>query len=115
MRTVIPVALLVLSAAFDARAGDAEFQTTPELPHLLEPVQSIVFRYDAESLMATLELGLGHGRITFGIANAFELPEHEPSGGIYLDQWTLLTEELSGFEIDSGGERMFSLRFGIDW
>ena len=101
MRQVIAATLLVLFGAADARAGDTE--------------QSNMFHYDIESLTASLDLSLGRGRISFSIANALELPEYEPPGGVYLDEATLLTDELNGFEVDVGDERMFSLLFSFDW
>lgn len=48
------------------------------------------------------------------VSNALELPEYEPLGGVYFDEATLLTEELNGFEVDTGG-RMFSLVLSFDW
>ncbi len=115
MRAVIAATLLVCLAAEDARAGDAGLLTTSALPHLSEPVQSIVFRYEMDSLAAILELDLGRARITFDVANALELPEHEAPGAISLDDGSLPADVLHGFEVDAGIERMFSLTFSFDW
>ena len=74
-----------------------------------------VLEYDSDSLTTNLELRVGRGRISLGIANALELPEHELPGGFLLDEAVLLTEELTAFEVDTGNERMFSLTFSVDW
>ncbi len=102
MRTVIPVTLLLLGTACSVEARGTE-----RLP--------ASFHYDIEVLSTTLELALGRGRISLSIANALELPEYEPPGGVYLDETVLLTEELNGFDVDSGEERMLSLTFSFDW
>ncbi len=115
MRTVIAAALFALLGTTDARADDAENPTTAALRQLSEPDRVIVFLYDMESLEAALELSLGRGRFSLGVANALELPEYEPLDGANIDEGKLLAEELSGLEVDTGNERMFSLMFSFDW
>lgn len=115
MRVVSPALLILLLWMPVARAGDATIPITPALRQIPGAEQTIAIRYDSESLTTTIELGIGRGRLSFGIANAFELPEYEPAAGTFIDQETLLTDELSGFEVDTSGERMFSLTFSVHW
>ncbi len=102
MRTVITAMLLTLLAAGDAAAGETERLPTS-------------FDYDIDVVSTTLELALGRSRISFSIANALELPEYEPPGGVSLGEAALLTEALRDFDVDTGEERIFSLTFSFDW
>ncbi|MDJ0699198.1 MAG: hypothetical protein QNJ07_05030 [Woeseiaceae bacterium] len=102
MRSVIAPTLLTLFAAGHVEAGNTE-----RLP--------ASFNYDIEVVSTTLELALGRSRISISIANALELPEYEPPGGVGLNEAILLTEEFPGFDVDTGEERMFSLTLSFDW
>lgn len=115
MRTVVGLTLLVLCGADTADAAGAQLPAASALQQLSESGQSKFVRYDTDGLTATLELSFARGRLAFSIANALELPEYEPPGGVYFDEATLLTEELNGFEVETGGERMFSLMLRFDW
>ncbi len=112
MRALIAAALLAPGLA---NADGLPARTDAFLYPIPDRAANLVFSYDAESLSGLLEFGLGTGRVEFGISNFFELPEYEPLGGVYLDEHSLLSEELSSFEVDTGTERFLSLTVSFTW
>lgn len=73
------------------------------------------FSYDRESLTGDLVLDIRRARISMGITNILRIPQHEPLGGVYIDEHTLLTNDLNGIEVDIGSEPAFSLTFSVSW
>ncbi len=115
MRPSIAVILISIFGAGCVEASDLPPSAKAALHYLPDSEQTSAFSYDADSLTATMEFGIGRGRISFSIANAFELPELELPKGSYVDETVVLTEELNPFEVDTGDGRMFSLMFSFDW
>ncbi len=87
--------------------------------HVFAPLSNraapISFRYDKDSLTADLVFELSRAQISIGMTNILQLPEHEPPGGVFLDEYTLLTDALNGIEVDIGNEPEFSLTFSVVW
>lgn len=115
MRRGIAVVILVLLGADTAIAGDTETAGLGALRGRLVFRQQSFLLYEAESLTAAIELGFGRGRLSLGVANAFELPADESPGGTYVDDQTSFTGQLSGFDIDTGSERTYTLVFVFAW
>lgn len=82
---------------------------------LAEQIPSVMFAYERESLTAVVEVRFHRGSLRFGIANPLELPEVELPPGSNLADSTLLADELSGFDVDAGNERLITLELGFRW
>ncbi len=115
MRPLIVAAAIALFAPAIAGADGMPFSPNAALSPIADRESPLMLSYDAESLSGLVELDFGRGRIEFGISNLFELPEFEPASGFYLDENTLLSEELFGIEVDTGNERAVSLTFSLLW
>ena len=81
----------------------------------LDRSRAAVFQFDAEMQAANLILSHRRVRFDIGITNMFQFPVQEPPGGVFLGEHTVLTEALSGFEVDTGSERVILLTFRFDW
>ncbi len=114
MRTVILALSAMLSLWHEARAGELQSAAVSSLS-LSETQPSIGVSYTVESLTNMLDVRFGRTTIILGISNAFELPEHEPPGGLLLDPDIVLSQALDQIEVDIGNERFFSLTFSFSW
>ena len=66
-------------------------------------------------MTGNLVLELSRARFSMGVINILQIPEHEPPGGVYLEEYTLLTHAVNGIEFDTGNEPAISLTFSVVW
>ena len=71
--------------------------------------------YDADSLTLSYQYRFGAAQFGVDVTNPFALTEHEPPGGVFLEEETLLTSELQGLDVDAAGEAAVWLHFAIGW
>ena len=113
-----PAPLITLFAVFFAEtvcADDSRWQTYLAPDHYSSDVSIVNFEYDREALTTTVAIGFERVALTLSVLNLFELPEPELPPGTGFDGNSLLIEELGGFDVDIGDERVFSLTFTVSW
>ncbi|MDJ0759919.1 MAG: hypothetical protein QNJ19_11005 [Woeseiaceae bacterium] len=115
MRVTLIITLLAAFSAEKVCADDFGWRTYLTSDQHLEDVNAVSFEYDREALTTTVEIGFERVALTLSVLNVFELPEPELPPGTGFDGSTLLSEELGGFDVDIGNERVFSLTFTVRW
>ena len=117
MRAIV-LAVCVLLIVVEPGRADVS-QTIADINAAFVPLPNrtspLTFHYDRESLTGNLVLELSRARIGFSITNVLQLPEYEPPGGLYLDEYTLLTEAANGIEIEDEIEPEIALTFNFAW
>ncbi|MFQ5610241.1 MAG: hypothetical protein ACE5F8_08240, partial [Woeseiaceae bacterium] len=117
MRALTLSLCILAIAALPVRAGEYlnTAAATDPAPRIPERTRTVKLGFDAGAQNASLTLVFGRARLNMGVANLLQVPVYEPPGGVYLDRDTLLTEALSGIEVDIGVELAASLTFTLVW
>ncbi len=76
---------------------------------------SISVGYDSESLTSILSMNVGPAKIRFSVINPLNLPMYEPMGGVDISETTLLSEELSGLDVDFDSDPGVRLALFFYW
>ena len=115
MRPMSLALAALLLATTQVHASDPNGTAIRAMAGIPESQRSVAVSYDVESLTNVLDVRFGRASLSFGVSNAFELPEHEPLGGFLLHSDTLLSQEQDQIEVDVGNERTISLTFSFSW